>query len=88
MLPLAGRLVSFCVKFSRFTIGDAGCDALDRLLSNPRLPLPEPGTRVIVSRDYFLAEEIETFERYLDSTESGSSGVDQTGGVVDAVGSP
>ena len=61
---LAGRLVSFCRRLSLLVVGDAGCGALDRALSNPRLPLPEPGTRFVVRRDELTPEERARLARY------------------------
>ena len=84
---LAASLVSFCTSVSRFTFGDAGCDALDRALSNPQVPLPEPGTRFVLRESILLAAERERLERYLENAASGPSGGDETSGVVDPVGS-
>lgn len=62
---LVGSLVSFCKRFSLFVVGDAGCRALDELLSNPKLPLAERGSSVVVDRGYFTAEELGRLDGYL-----------------------
>ena len=62
---LASGLVSFCRRLSLFVAGDAGCGALDRVLSNPPLALPEPGTQFVVRHDELTEEEREQLVYYL-----------------------
>lgn len=62
---LAGSLVAFCRRLSMFVAGDAGCGLLERSLSEPRLRLPEPGTRFLVRRDELVEEERRRLEAYL-----------------------
>lgn len=62
---LAQSLVSFCRRLSLFVAGDAGCGVLDRVLSNPAMALPEPGTDFIVRRDELTPGERGRLESYL-----------------------
>ncbi len=45
---LAADLVGFCRRMSLFFAGDAGCENLESMLSNPKIPLPEPGSDFLV----------------------------------------
>lgn len=65
---LVGGLVSFCRRVSVFVIGDAGCSALDRALSNPSLSLPEPGTDFVLRRDQLEPDERERLDAHLSAT--------------------
>ncbi len=63
---LAGDLVGFCRKMSLFTAGDAGCDSLEGLLSNPKLPLPKPGSEFLVRGSALTETERQRLDLYLE----------------------
>jgi hypothetical protein len=61
----AGALAGFCRQMSFFFAGDAGCDKLELMLSNPRVPLPKPGSDFLVRRSTLTPAEIERLDLYL-----------------------
>ena len=64
---LAGQLVSICEGLTRFTFG-SNCEGLDAALSNPRIPMPEPGEEFVLDAGELTAEERQRFEDYLAAT--------------------
>lgn len=65
----AAGLVSFCRQMSLFFAGDAGCEKLDAMLSNPNVPLPEPGSDFLVRRSALSESERERLDLYLAGPE-------------------
>lgn len=66
---LAARLVGFCRSASLFFAGDAACGNLETMLSNPRLPLPKPGSEYLVSYTQLTDQERERLDVYLAGAE-------------------
>ena len=61
----AEGLVGFCRRMSLFFAGDAGCEKLASMLSNPRVPLPKPGSDFLVRRSDLTEAECERMDLYL-----------------------
>lgn len=61
---LAGQIVSLCESLTRFTFGSS-CDGLDAALSNPKIPMPEPGEEFVLDSDEMTPEERARFDGYL-----------------------
>ena len=64
---LAGQLVSMCEGLTRFAFG-SNCDGLEAALSNPKVPMPEPGRELVLEADQLTAEEKLQLDSYLDSS--------------------
>ena len=50
---------------SLFFAGDAGCEKLDAMLSNPKVPLPKPGSDFLVRHSALSESERERLDLYL-----------------------
>lgn len=61
----AEGLVGFCRQMSLFLAGDAGCEKLESMLSNPKVPLPKPGSDFLVRRWALSESERERLDFYL-----------------------
>jgi len=61
----AADLVGFCRQMSLFFAGDAGCEKLQSMLSNPKVPLPKPGSDFLVRRSTLSESERERLDLYL-----------------------
>lgn len=70
---LADGVVGFCKGMSIFVAGDAGCDKLETLLSQPRLPLPDRGTEYLVRSEDLEPSERERLDLYLEGARLMSS---------------
>ncbi len=62
---LGKDLVAWCGRLTFFLPGDSGCDGLDRALSNPRVPLPKPGSKVFLEAADLTPEERAALDAYL-----------------------
>lgn len=62
---LAGQLVSICESLTLFAPGDS-CEGLDVALSNPRLPMPEPGKELLLPAAQLRPEEAAQLDAYLE----------------------
>lgn len=65
---LASQLVSMCEGIARFSFG-ASCDGLEGALSNPKIPMPEPGEEFVLPAGQLTADERAQLEAYLDASE-------------------
>lgn len=65
---LAAQLVSMCEGIARFTFG-SNCEGLEGTLSNPKIPMPEPGEEFILPAGQLTADERAQLEAYLDGSE-------------------
>ncbi len=65
---LGKDLVAWCDRLTFFMPGASGCDGLDRALSNPRVPLPKPGTKVFLEAADLTPEERAALDAYLASS--------------------
>lgn len=61
----AEDLVSLCRRMSLFFAGDAACEGLDSMLSNPKIPLPKPGSDFLVRYSALTQAERERLDVYL-----------------------
>ena len=61
----AEGLVGFCRQMSLLFAGDAGCEKLESMLSNPKVPLPKPGSDFLVRRSALSESERERLDFYL-----------------------
>jgi hypothetical protein len=64
---LASQLVSMCEGIARFAFG-ASCESLESSLSNPKIPMPEPGEEFVLPGGELTAEERAQLEAYLDAS--------------------
>jgi hypothetical protein len=64
---LASQLVSMCEGIARFAFG-ASCESLESALSNPKIPMPEPGEEFILPGGELTAEERAKLDAYLDAS--------------------
>lgn len=64
---LAAQLVSMCEGIARFTFG-ASCEALEGALTNPKIPMPEPGEEFILPAGELTADERAQLEAYLNGS--------------------
>ncbi len=62
---LAEDLVGFCRRMSLFFAGNAGCGNLESMLSNPRIPLPKPGSDFLVRHSDLTEIERDRLDAYL-----------------------
>ncbi len=65
----AADLVGFCRQMSLFFAGDAGCKKLESMLSNPKVPLPKPGSDFLVRGSTLSESERERLDLYLAGSE-------------------
>lgn len=68
----AADLVRFCRQMSLFLAGDAGCEKLESMLSNPEIPLPKPGSDFLVLRSALSESERERLDLYLAGSRKGA----------------
>lgn len=61
---LAGQIVSLCESITRFTFGSS-CDGLEAALSNPKIPMPEPGKQFVLDSGELSPEEERELADYL-----------------------
>ncbi len=61
---LAGQIVGMCETFTRFTFGSS-CDGLEAALSNPKVPMPEPGKELLLEGSQLTPEERARLDAYL-----------------------
>ena len=66
---LAGQLVTVCESIARFTFGSS-CDGLDASLSNPRVPMPEPGKEFMLDSAELTPDQKLQLEEYLQRTQN------------------
>jgi len=65
---LAAQLVSMCEGIARFAFG-ASCESLESALSNPKIPMPEPGEEFILPAGELTPLERAQLEAYLDANQ-------------------
>lgn len=68
----AADLVRFCRQMSLFFAGDAGCEQLESMLSNPQVPLPRPGSDFLVRRSALSESERRRLDLYLAGSSKGA----------------
>jgi hypothetical protein len=61
---LGTQIVSMCESLTRFAFG-ASCDGLDAAMSNPKVPVAEPGDEFVLQSALMTAEEKAQLEAYL-----------------------
>ncbi len=61
---LGAQIVSMCESLTRFVFG-ARCDGLDTAMSNPKLPLAEPGDEFVLESGQLTPKEKAQLETYL-----------------------
>lgn len=61
----AAAVGGFCRQVSLFLAGEAACDKLESMLSNPSVPLPEPGSEYLLRRSVLTPAEVERLDLYL-----------------------
>ncbi len=61
---LAGQIVGMCESLTRFTFGSS-CDGLEAALSNPRVPMPEPGKELVLEGEQLTPEERAQLDAYI-----------------------
>ncbi len=57
-------MVSLCKGLTLFSAGDS-CEGLDVALSNPKLPMPEPGKEFVLDAGQLETEERAQLDAYL-----------------------
>ena len=61
---LAGQIVSLCKSLTRFVFGSS-CDGLESAMSNPAIPLAEPGDQFELDAGQLTVEERAKLDAYL-----------------------
>lgn len=65
---LAGQIVGMCESLTRFAFGSS-CDGLDAALSNPDVPMPEPGEQFVLESGQLTEDEKRQLDGYLASND-------------------